>query len=539
MARRIDVELTSKRDDGTWTWRAAGAKQPKGVVDAALLYEGAKVGDIVRAEADFEIEGITITMVMPPKEKKRSEPERIEVLGTVRPLSGVTSSLVAKSDRPRRDRDRDRDRGPRREGDRPGGERAAGGERRREGGPSRSREGAESTGDRGERGPRPDRVDRPRGGRPEGGGRPDRPERGERRDRPERAPRPERPGRTERPAPPKPKRLSPGNVHRAAALEAMSPEQRPIAEQVLKGGIPALRQAVEHQNAALREAGQPEVRPEPLVAMAEELLPRLKAADWRDRAEAAVKDADEISIRDLRSVVTGADAVARDDETRLLASTLREALDRRVDQQRQEWVGEITSCLDDGRLVRALRVSARAPDPTSRFPAELALRLSEAASAAMAPDAPNDRWATLLDAVAASPVRRSVKPVGLPAQASEPLLQAARQASGRVPALAPLLGIDMPPPPGPPRPPKPGSHPGARRPPRPAPPAPPAPADAPAPADVAAPADVETELPAVPADVVAAPSTLPPPGGDGPSTPEDVGNGAAPADADTELPVQE
>src|SRR5439155_23110227 len=118
MARRIDVELTSARDDGTWTWRAAGAKQPKGVLDAALLFEGAKVGDLVRAEAEFEIDGITITSILPPREKKRSETERIEVRGEERAQGLVTSSLVARSDRPR-PRDRDRDRAPRPDGGRP------------------------------------------------------------------------------------------------------------------------------------------------------------------------------------------------------------------------------------------------------------------------------------------------------------------------------------------------------------------------------------------------------------------------------------
>src|SRR3982751_2625296 len=104
MARRIEIELTSARDDGTWTWRAAGAKQPKGVLDATVLYEGAKAGDVVRAEAEFEIEGITILAVLPPKEK-RAEPPRLEIIGPPRDLTPVTSSLVPKSERPRRDRD--------------------------------------------------------------------------------------------------------------------------------------------------------------------------------------------------------------------------------------------------------------------------------------------------------------------------------------------------------------------------------------------------------------------------------------------------
>jgi hypothetical protein len=405
MARRIDIELTSARPDGTWTWRAAGAKQPKGVLEGKLLYEGASVGDVVRAEADFEIEGITVTAVFAPKGKERKEPQRLEIIGPPRAEhQGVTSSLVPKGERgrggPRRDRDRDGDR---------------------------------------DRGPRP-----PREGGERKGTRPPRPDG---RERPARPPREPRPPRDEKPAPPKPKRLTPLTVHRAAVLESLSPEQRPVAEAVLRGGIPAVRQAVEVQNAKLRETGEPEVRAEPFVAMAEGLLPRLKVAEWRDRAEAAAKEVDDIALRDLRSVVSGADAGARDDETRLLAGTLREALERRVAKQREEWVGEITTCLDDGRLVRALRVSSRPPDPGTRFPAEVATRLAASAGEALNPEVAPDRWATILDAVAASPVRRQVKPAGLPAEPGEHLLQAAKQASGLVPALAPMLGLDMPPPP--------------------------------------------------------------------------------------------
>src|SRR6058998_46009 len=120
MARRIEIELTSARDDGTWTWRAAGARQPKGILDAKLLYDGAKAGDVVRAEADFEIEGITITQVIPPK-GKRPEPERLELIGRSSEVPLVTSSLVPKrgGSRERGDRDGER-RGPRRDGERGG-----------------------------------------------------------------------------------------------------------------------------------------------------------------------------------------------------------------------------------------------------------------------------------------------------------------------------------------------------------------------------------------------------------------------------------
>jgi hypothetical protein len=246
-------------------------------------------------------------------------------------------------------------------------------------------------------------------------------------------------------------------------MDALPPEHRPIAEQVLRGGIPAVRTALHLEREKATAEGRPAPNSEALLAIAEELLPRLKAAEWRDRAEAAVKVADELALRDLRSVVAGAD-VARDDESRQLAASLREALERRVDAQRQEWLDEVKLNLDEGRVVRALRVSSRPPDPGSRFPAELATRLATVASEAMAPDTPPERWAALLEAVAASPVRRSVKPVGLPPEPGEALVHAARQSSGRIPALAAMLGISMPPPPGPvrprPTPPRPSGRPG-------------------------------------------------------------------------------
>jgi hypothetical protein len=232
-------------------------------------------------------------------------------------------------------------------------------------------------------------------------------------------------------------------------LESLPPEQRPIAEQVLQGGLPAVRRALQEQNAAAAEHGQPEVPVATVIALAEELLPRLKTAEWRDRAEAAVAAIDDLALRDLRSVVAGAEAAARDDDTRMLAKTLRDALDQREAKERQAWLDEITGALAEGRLIRALRVAARPPDPRTRFPAELAAQLSDAAGAALAADVAPERWLAVLEAVLDSPVRRSVKPAGLPTNADEALLGAARRASGRVPALAAMLGIDMPPPPGP------------------------------------------------------------------------------------------
>ena len=174
-------------------------------------------------------------------------------------------------------------------------------------------------------------------------------------------------------------------------------------------------------------------------------------------------DVDTLALRDLRSVVTAAETAVRDEAGRALAGQLREALDRRLAAQREEWSAEVTRSLDDGRVVRALRISGRPPEPGTRFPPELAQRLAEAAGAAMTAETTAERWAALLDAVAASPVRRAVKPAGLPAEPGEDLLAAAKRLAGRVPGVAAALGIEAPAPPArPPRPPRPGPPPGAR-----------------------------------------------------------------------------
>lgn len=413
MSRRIEVELTSSRDDGGWTWRAAGAREPRGVLDGGLLPAGAAVGDVLRADVDTGIDGTTVLAVLPPK-GKRVEGARLELLPSRQNEDLVTTALVGKG---RGDRG---DRGER--GDRPG-----------RGDRSRPRPND------GEGRARPSER-RPAGNRPGGG-------EGDRRPRPPRAEGGQRPSspRKERPAPPpKPraKRLRAGRKHRKAALDALSPEQQVVAEQVLRGGVPAVRVAVDKQNEQARAEGHPEVKAEPLVALAEQLLPRLKAAEWHDRAEAALGDVDELDLRDLRSVVVAADTGARDDATRELAGQLRAALTRRVDEEQSAWLTEVAATLADDRVVRALRLSSRPPKAGSPFPPDLATRLAEATSAALTADTATDRWATVLDALSFAPVRLTVTPRSVPEKPGDELVAAIRRVAERLPQIAAVFGLE-------------------------------------------------------------------------------------------------
>jgi hypothetical protein len=385
VARRIDIELTSKRSESEWTWRAAGAKQPKGILQSSVLYEGAKVGDVVRADAEFEMDGITILSVSAPQVKKADEPaNRIEVVGPSRKFEPVTSQLAPKGRDNKRPQKRRRD-----------------GESQDKGRKSENRR------------PTTQRERKPR------------------------------------PAAPVFKKLTPKDTHRSAVLEQVKPEERPIAEKVLRGGIPAVRTALEQENAKARTEGRPEINSAELTAIAESLLPQLKAAEWMDRAEAAKAQVDEISVRDLRAVVTAADTVARSDEARVLVAELRESLEKRTAQARETWLSDINAALDENRVVRALNLSARPPDPQVKVPQEVLVRLKEAAEKSMVADTRPDTWMKMLDSLIKSPVRRSVETVTLPPEPGDALLEAAKQAVGRVPALAKHLKMKVPPPPRP------------------------------------------------------------------------------------------
>ncbi|MCB0997446.1 MAG: hypothetical protein KDB21_20275 [Acidimicrobiales bacterium] len=426
MSRRIEVELTSTREDGSWTWRAAGAKEPKGQVEGSLVPAGSAVGDVLRADVEFYVDGIEVTAFVAPKET-RSEPETLELLGS----GSSDDRLVTTTLAPRRGgRDRDRGRGDRDRGDR-------------------------------DRGDRPRRRD-DRGPRQERSGPRDRPDRGQRRQEP-------RERRDAEAAKPKPKRLRPRRTHRDAALNALPEEQRPLAELLLDGGVPGVRKAIAAQNAEARSEGIPAVPAEPLVTLAEQIFPTLRAAEWHDRAEAAIAGLDEIDLRDIRSVVVAADSAARDDETRALASQLRDGLAARVDREHQEWLTEIATTLADGRTVRALRLSSRPPKAGAPLPADLAQRLIEAANASLTADISAQRWGTVLDAVAFSPVRGQVRPESMPDKPSDELLQTVRKVASRVPDIAAAFGVEAAPEP------RRGRRSGPRRGPAPTPPPPPPP----------------------------------------------------------------
>lgn len=405
MARRLEIELTSNRGDGSWTWRAAGAKKPKGDVDASLIPDGVSVGDVVKVEAEADLDGLVITQVFPPK-ASRKQPQLLELLGSGNDGPLVTTQLAPKGrGRGRGDRG---DRGPRRQG-------SGRGDRGRD-----NKRGDDSRG--GER-PRRDRGSQRRSGKS---------------DRPRRESRPAAPSR------PKAPRLRAKRTHQNAVLKSLPQIQRGLAEEVARGGVPGLRSAVQRMNEKAAAEGMPKIKSEPLIVLAERLAPTLKAAEWLDRAEAALAGIDTIDLRDIRSVVVAAENAARDDQSRELAEKLKTGLAARVESEHRRWLDELAQTIGDGRTVRALRLSSRPPKAGAPLPSDMAERLAALASGSLTSDISQDRWATVLDAVAYSPVRSAVKPEGRPEKVGDELMGVVKKLASRVPEIAADFGVEAP-----------------------------------------------------------------------------------------------
>ena len=72
-------------------------------------------------------------------------------------------------------------------------------------------------------------------------------------------------------------------------------------------------------------------------------------------------------------------------------------------------------------------MSSRPPKAGAPLPAELSAKLTEAAAASLTAETGQDRFATVLDALAFSPVRTQVVPAGIPAEPSTELLAAVKK----------------------------------------------------------------------------------------------------------------
>jgi len=407
VSRRIEIEITSLNGDVA-TWRAAGAKLPKGTLSAALVQGGAVVGNVYRADVENYMDGIEVIAILPPKTASPLDPrkERLEIIVKENTGPDVVVTYAPKGRGGRRD-------GERREGDRKDSKR------------SPSRPGSKD-----------------RGGAPTG-------------EKSERGPRTERPARSDRPARPSGARtggpvVAPiTTIYRNALLATLSPEQLPVAEQLLRGGMPAVRSAVAEQNKNATAQGRPTIDAETIDRIAEELLGKTNLALWKDKAAGAIGAGRELRLRDLRAVVTSAKTVSLDDEGRLQLKELQTALTSKVDHLRTVWNEKLETALNSKNVAETLRLVARPPDMSTRVTAEMAAKVVTMTSEALTAELDPAAWNEIVTLAVDTSIRRNIKPVGIPANEVSKAL--AIKNAGAIPELAKLLGMQVPPPPPPSR----------------------------------------------------------------------------------------
>ncbi|MGZ0177411.1 MAG: hypothetical protein ACKVIQ_11120 [Acidimicrobiales bacterium] len=396
MATRIDIEVTSDRGDGTFTWRAAGAKHPKGVFDAPLLPAGCAVGDILRAEAEFTVDGPELISITAPKGAKPDLVERLEVIGTQQQTEAVTTQLAKKGGR--------------------GGGRGGGGRGRDSG------RGGDSRDERGPRGDNRKGGSEGRGGGREGGGGGGR-------------------GQNRRNV------LKVKRTHREEWIATLAEGRRPVAEQLMHEGRDGVSGALARQNKAALIAGRDAIDIGPIMKIADALLPALAISEWRDTADAAVAEIDTADVRELRKVVIAGDAFASNASIVETQALLRSKLSARIDKDQVAWSRDLREALTEGRVVRALRSSGRPVKAGVPLPLDLVEQLSAAATDALSPDEEPHRWTMVLEALAGSPIRRLITPEAMPedAETDDELLDTVERLAHLLPGIAALFDIEVKP----------------------------------------------------------------------------------------------
>ena len=226
-------------------------------------------------------------------------------------------------------------------------------------------------------------------------------------------------------------------------LSEIPENQRPIAELALQG-MQTVRQRLKEANAALAAEGKPTMPEQSVLQMAENLLPRLRVADWLDRAEAAKRDLAQLDLRDLRSIVASANdaVIERSEACRDLIAEMKAGLVARTEEEYQNWLSDIEANLGVGRIVRALKLAGQPPKAGAIFPVDLGRRLAEAATANLTADALADRWVAVLEAAAFTPIRSQVSITSKPETVPAELTKTVERLAALLPQIATAFGVE-------------------------------------------------------------------------------------------------
>jgi len=387
---KIDVEITSQREDGDWTWRAVGAREPKGTVGASLLPDDLVVGAKFSVETEHFLDGIVVTKVFDQKQASEKG-ETLELLGSGQQTDLVTTQL-AKSKKGRKP-------------------------------PKRSPSSNSRTNERNKSKKSFVKKDKPSSStksKPSSSTK--------------RKPRNEKKNNDSQF--PKSKRLKAKKYHRNEAVNNLPEDFKRLAGILSQKGMPGLRDSISAQNEITKKAGEPEIPEDLLLKVAEQIYPGLRTAEWLDRADAALRGVESVDLRDIRSVIVASENVQKNNDVKALAEKLKEGFNKRVETDQNNWLKEVISTLKEGRLVRALRLSSRPPKAGFPLPEDLLNALTEAANEALAADVTQSRWGIIAEAAAFSPVHDRVVPKGVPENPNEELIKIIRRISTKAPSIA-------------------------------------------------------------------------------------------------------
>ncbi len=348
--KKIQIELTSRQGDN-WTWRKAGAKQPKGEIAESMLPSGSNLGDEIWVEIASNIDGIYVESVLPsPKtDQQGKNVQTLELLGAKKKSKSVNVNYRNNSSR-RKKRKRQK--------------------------PPEITPKEESKVAKRELG----------------------------------------------------SKLSPEHTHRKKWLSSLAKEHSPVAEQLIKGGMPAVRSGVEADS----KAG----KGKELIKLAEQLLPDFRLAEWRDRADAAIENIDKVRLADLRAVLAAADGISRHSDIEATVKELRQKLQERLEKEHLEWLADINTLVEEDRIVRALNLSSHPPKAGMPLPEDLAAKLTSGVNSALTSDTPNKRWEIFLSALSKSPIAQRVEPAGLPKNPSPELNGLLEKAREYIPKIS-------------------------------------------------------------------------------------------------------
>ena len=387
---KIDVEITSKRENGDWTWRAVGARQPKGTINASLVPTESAVGSQFSVETEHYLDGIVVTKVFDKKEIS-GKGETLEILGSGKENDLVTTKLAKNKKNKKFAKDS----------------------------PSSKSRRSERSGDKKSFVKKDKPVSNSNKKVRNAGGR--KPQNGKKQQSANQFP--------------KSKRLKAKRHHRNEALKQLPDEMKRIAEILVQKGLPGLRDSIDAQNEIAKKAGEPEIPNDLLLKLAEQIYPNLRTAEWLDRADGALRGMESVDLRDIRSVIVASENVQKNDSVRSLSEALKEGFNKRVESDQNNWLKEVISTLKEGRVVRALRLSSRPPKAGFPLPEDLLQALTEATNKALTSDATQSRWGTIAEAAAFSPVHDKVVPEGVPENPNEELIKIIRRISSKAPSI--------------------------------------------------------------------------------------------------------